>query len=184
MLLAFSDRLNYIELTLDYGQPPEGWDKMPLFRKDIWPLILVCKDQILEVYLFYNAHWQGKSEANRYCSGSSFNITPLGLISQMPPSMLNELEWRSDFGGHLNVLYLINSNSEILAALTRLYQSPGVFCDDSYDDLGLSLVERRHVQQLIRDIPNNNVLLGFGHDGDPVYIFGQSEILRSLNSDI
>jgi hypothetical protein len=101
-------------------------------------------------------------------------------MTKLSAQMLDLLKHRSYYGGHLNVLYMIPSESPLLTELVKLYPVPGVIDSDSTNDLALSFEARSELARFVEALPRQLAVVSFGHDGDPAFIFGERAALEKL----
>ena len=167
--------------------PPQGYHDEPGFLNKVWPFLLEHSALISNVYLFKNAffagqrRWQrtfGKSLKLTLNSRSELEIIDLGPMSSLPTQLLNDLRHRSFYGGHLNVLYKADSE-DFLAKLCRLWPTSGTI-SDQVDALGLQEMESDFLTNFLSSIPERYLVAAFGHDADPLYIFGSFPALTKL----
>ena len=96
-------------LELDsYIEPPIGYPGRPYFDSDLWPLIVRRSDEVKMVLWFHPdppPTRTGRRESH---------LTELGPMTKLSADMLAMLKHRSYYGGHLNVLYVIPSESPLL----------------------------------------------------------------------
>lgn len=171
--------VSFIELTCDLG-PEKGYADGAYFDTDIWPIFLSNLDAVEKVFLFINSGW-GSSKKN-FESGEkvSPNIADIGPMEWLSNKQLREIEGRSFFGGHLNVLYLIAAKNSVLTKLLSMYPQPVKLNSRPVDTLPLKNRETVELGMLVSNIPDSHVLVGFAHDADPLYIFGSLSTLESL----
>lgn len=159
----------FLELE-SYMEPPEGFPDGPYFNSDLWPLILRRSDEVRNV-LWFRHESVGAGESH---------LAELGPLTTQSNQMMETLKHRSFYGGHLNVLYVVQAESLLLVELAKLYPKPGVIDSDSRNDLGLPIHARSELARFVESLPPQWAVLTFAHDADPAYIFGERETLEKL----
>jgi hypothetical protein len=164
-----------IFLELDsYIEPPIGYPGRPYFDSDLWPLIVSRIDEVQSVLWFRH-----DLPPDRTSLGEG-RLTDLGPMTKLSTQMMEMLKHRSYYGGHLNALYVIPSESLLLTELVKLYPVPAVIGSDSTNDLALSFDARSELARFVGALPHQLVVLSFAHDGDPAFIFGEQAALEKL----
>ena len=153
-----------------YIEPPLGCPEGPYFDSDLWPLILRRANEI-QTLLWFRHEPPGVNESH---------LADLGPLTTQSGQMLETLKHRSYYGGHLNVLYVVQAESLLLRELVKLYPKPGVLYSDSTNNLGLPFEARSELARFVESLPPHGSLLSFAHDADPAYIFGDRETLQEL----
>ena len=167
----------FIELT-SYLEPPAGFPTRPYFDEDLWPLLTAHAADIERVLLFqHNSHKAIFPPASKLVSR---NIAEIGRLTDVPPNVLATLAHLSFYGGHLNVLYEVSSDSPLLERLIDSYPVSARIANDQVDNLGLAEEARSELAGLVEKLTSRHVLLAFAHDGDPLYVFGAQTTLQSL----
>lgn len=169
--------MNFIELTSYIGDP-QGYGDGPDFTNDVWPLIRRKQKEIANVFLFRNdtsssLGWSG------YYEPVSNNIGRIRPMSELTQGEIEKLEHWSFYGGHINVIYQLPSESSLLRELLGIYPTVRLSSDD-VDEIGLGPEYLAELQRLIAGSPTGSLHFSFSHDADPLYIFGELESLRSL----
>ena len=155
-----------------YIEPPLGYPEGPYFQTDLWPLILRRSDEVQTVLWF---QYEPPRVNESY-------LADLGPLTRQPDYMMEMLKHRSFYGGHLNVLYVIQAESLLLRELVKLYPQPGVLYSDSTNDLGLPFDARSELARFVESLPPKWAILSFAHDADPAYIFADREMLEELHA--
>jgi hypothetical protein len=164
-----------IFLVLDsYIEPPIGYPGRPYFDSDVWPLIVTRSDEIK------SALWFHHDRSPDHTGLRQSPVTDLGPMAKLSAQTIDMLKHKSYYGGHLNVLYVIPSESPLLTELVNLYPAPGVIDSDSTNDLALSFAVRSELTRFVEALPRQLVVLSFAHDGDPAFIFGERAALEKL----
>lgn len=164
----------FLELE-SYIEPPLGFPGHPYFASDLWPLLLSRSDEVRTVLWF-----QHEPPLNEAGVRESY-LTDLGPLTNQSEQMMEMLKHRSYYGGHLNVLYVVQPDSSLLTELVKMYPTPGVIASDSTTDLGLPVGAKSELAQFVENhlLPRWAVLT-FAQEGDTAYIFGQRETLETL----
>ena len=84
---------------------------------------------------------------------SESHLADLGPLIRQSDQMMEMLKHRSFYGGHLNVLYVVQAESLLLMELAKLYPKPGVIDRDSTNDLGLPVHARSELAQFVESLP-------------------------------
>lgn len=153
-----------------YIEPPLGFPEGPYFDTNLWPLILRRANEVQTV-LWFRHEPPGVNESH---------LADLGPLITQCDQMMEMLKHRSFYGGHLNVLYVIQAESLLLRELVKLYPKPGVLYSDSTNNLGLPVDARSELARFVESLPPRWSVLSFAHDADPAYIFGDRETLEEL----
>ena len=159
----------FLELE-SYIEPPLGYPDGPYFDSDLWPLILRRSDEVQTV-LWFRHETPAVNESH---------FADLGPLTRQSDQMMETLKHRSYYGGHLNVLYVIQPESLLLRELVKLYPKPGVLYSDSTNNLGLPFEARSELARFVESLPPRWSVLSFCGDGDPACIFGDGETLEQL----
>jgi hypothetical protein len=174
-----SDSISYLEFTSFSESNPQGYDDEPLFDAHIWPLFIERSASIAKVCLFVNSHWSGHGRLLEAGRKVDSHLTDLGQMRLLTEKQLIELNHLSFFGGHLSVFYLINIADDLLKKLQALWQRRPTLSSGT-GDLGLTENESSALAGLIQGLGSDQVLVSFGHDADPMYIFGPLSALQWL----
>ena len=178
---------SYLTLTSRCG-PPHGYYDEPDFLEDVWPFFLENSSEFESVYLFKNSYfggqryWQrrfGKQLGVTLKGRSEPQIIDLGPMTSLSPPLLDDLRHRSFYGGHLNVLYRTNTQGSLIARLCEFWPSPGTL-NDKFENLGLANIERDFLLDFLSSVSEQHFLAAFGHDADPLYVFGNLRVLTRL----
>ena len=153
-----------------YIEPPLGYPDGPYFDSDLWPLILRRSDEVRTVLWF----------RHEPPSLNESHLADLGPLTTQSDQMMEMLKHRSYYGGHLNVLYVIQAESLLLRELVKLYPKPGVLYSDSTNNLGLPFDAMSELARFVDSLPPHWSVLSFCGDGDPACIFGDRETLEEL----
>ena len=158
----------------------------PYFPNDIWPYILKNKDKIDKVWLFLIKHLlpRPKKIAKEFKNASEIHrkIFFIGSFINMDDRECAKLEALSFYKGHLSVIYRtsdINFLTELIMkwntnpVLTEL--KPGMK-EDEY------IIFNDFINDLLKE--NNGFLFGFGHDGEPLFIFDMENKLKILINNV
>ena len=160
----------FLELE-SYIEPPHGFPEGPFFSSDLWPLILRRSDEVKSVLWF-------RHESPDHAGAS--HLSELGPFTMQSNQTIEMLKHRSFYGGHLNVMYVIQADGELLQELVRLYPRAGTIYSDSTNDLALTPAARFDLARFVESLPPDLLLLSFAHDADPAYIFGAHAALEKL----
>ena len=153
-----------------YIEPPLGYPDGPYFDTDLWPLILRRSDEVRTVLWF----------RHEPPSLNESHFADLGPLTRQSGQMMEMLKHRSYYGGHLNVLYVIQAESLLLRELVKLYPKPGVLYSDSTNNLGLPFDAISELARFVESLPPHWSVLTFCGDGDPACIFSDRETLEEL----
>lgn len=168
--------MNFLELT-SYIADPQRYAEFPDFKNDVWPLIRSKGKEIESVLLFRNDSSSSIGWLGRYEIVTQ-NIIDIGSMGEFTDHELSKIEHWSFYGGHLNVLYRVSSESSLLKELCSLYPVVNLSSDDP-DQLGLGQEFLTELQSFTAASPKF-LYFSFAHDGDPLCIFGDFEALRDL----
>ena len=111
---------------------------------------------------------------------SESRLADLGSLTKQSDQMMEMLKHRSFYGGHLNVLYVIQAESLLLRELVKLYPKPGILYSDSTNNLGLPFEAMSELARFVESLAPHWSVLTFCGDGDPACIFGDRETLEEL----
>jgi hypothetical protein len=169
--------MNFIELTSYIGEP-EGYADFPNFPDDIWPLLTRKSKEVESLYLFRNddslsLSWSGHYEV------VTQRIVRIRSMAELTKDELDRIRHLSFYGGHLNVLYRVSTQGSLLSELCKLFPVVRLSSDD-IDQLGLEPEALAELRTFTAASPAGFLHFSFGHDGDPLYIFGDLEPLRAL----
>ena len=167
--------MNFLELT-SYIGGPQGYADRPEFSDDVWPLLMRKRTEIEGVFLFRNDRSRSLGWAGEYAVVSE-NIVRIRPMDQLTEHEIDKLKHWSFYGGHLNVLYRVSSESSLLRELCNLYPTIHHSSDD-VEPLGLD--EEFLPELRVFTAASPSLHLSFAHDGDPLYVFGELEALREL----
>lgn len=165
----------YIELT-SLSEETGYYDEQPDFASDVWPLLTRHSHAVKQVYLFANHHARGRGSLWR----NPQEFITLGPMASLSAKRLSEIRNWSFFGGHLSVFYETSSNETWLQGLFTLWLRPAQLKSGD-EDLGLTAHEVQRLQNFISGLPADRIVFAFGHDGDPLYVFGREEVLSRLS---
>lgn len=172
--------LSFIELTSDLGEEM-GYADEPEFVEHVWPVFLRNSDAVERVFLYINRAWTGSKRSFQAGERVSANIADIGPMERLSKNQFEEIEYRSFFGGHMNVLYQIAITSDLLLQVLNLYPNARMPIKQEGATFGLRYEnERSELKTFIRSIPDTHVLASFAHDADPLYIFGSAASLKNL----
>lgn len=165
----------YLELTRFSDTSPQGFDDFPRFDKNIWPLLMQNASIVETVYVCkYPSIWQ-----RLFSKGSARQeIIDIGALKMLSSNKIKEIKQLSNYGGHLDVFYKVK-DEDFLCRLIQMWSSPGQIGKD-INALGLDHAKKSNIENLVSNIATSYVLLSFGHDADPLYIIGASEVLSRL----
>ena len=169
--------MNFIELT-SLIDDEQGYADDPEFQSDIWPLLTHKAKDINSVFLFRNHGSRGFGWLGPYQVVSQ-NICRIQPMSELTDDELGKIKQWSFYGGHLNVLYSAASESSLVRELCRIYPSFSLSSDD-IDQLALDPEPLTELRAFTAALPKEVVHFAFAHDGDPLFMFGELEVLRAL----
>jgi hypothetical protein len=169
--------VNFLELTSRIGEPEEYAD-FPEFQSDVWPLLRQKANEIEGVFVFAQPRSRSWSWPGRY-EAVSERIVRLSPTTELTQEEFKELEHLSFYGGHLNVLYQLPSGSPLLHELCAMYPTVSLSSDD-LDQLALDPEPLAELRAFTDALPQESLHFAFAHDGDPLFVFGYLETLRSL----
>ena len=169
--------MNFLELTSYIGDP-QGYADEPGFTRDVWPLIRSKQKEIANVFLFRNDTSSSLGWSSYYEPVTN-NIARIRPMSELTDGEIEKLQHWSFYGGHLNVLYQLPSESSLLHGLISLYPVVKLSSHD-VDPIGLDPEYLAELRGFIDASPSGLLHFCFSHDADPLYIFGELESLRSL----
>ena len=172
--------MNFLELT-SYIDDAQGYAEFPDFLSDVWPLLKGKRNEIEDVFLFQNDSssslgWPG------YYEVVTQNIRHIRSMDELTDQELSKLEHLSFYGGHLNVLYRVSTESSLPREFCTLYPIVNLSSDD-IDQLGLEQKYLIELREFTAALPKQSLYFSFAHDADPLYIFGDLEALRTLLRD-
>jgi hypothetical protein len=167
--------LEFLELTSYIGDP-QGYADFPSFKNDVWPLIKSKAKEIESVFLFRNDSSSNVGWLGRYEIVTQ-NIIRIGYMDELTNDELSKIEHWSFYGGHLNVLYRVSTESPLLEELCSLYPVVKLSSEDT-DQIGLGQESLTELQAFTAASPRL-LHFSFAHDADPLCIFGDLERLRS-----
>ncbi len=170
--------ISFIELTRHIS-PRRGYATVPLFHRHIWPLLLRHADSINETFLFFNSRWAGSKKSFAGGESVSTNIVTIGSLEELSPNGFKEIERRIE-SGCFNVLFRIERTSRLLPQLFDLWITHGKVVWGASDDIGLKKDETEELARLLVSLSEADVIAGFGHEGEPCYLFGARETLEVL----
>src|SRR5687768_9835781 len=98
-------------------------------------------------------------------------------MDELTNDELSKIEHWSFYGGHLNVLYRVSTESPLLEELCSLYPVVKLSSEDT-DQIGLGQESLTELQAFTAASPRL-LHFSFAHDADPLCIFGDLERLRS-----
>jgi hypothetical protein len=173
------DTLTFLELTTYSESNPQGYDDKPSFQSDIWPLFVNTANKIQHVYLFINSNWSDhkRLKAQGVSAGSCVDLGSMGLLTKKD---IKELEHLSFFGGHLNVLYLIEQRDRLIQDLLKLFKKSGVTLRCASQGLSLHVNEQNELRGFLAQAVSSHIFASFGHDGDPLFLFGKLPVLQGI----
>lgn len=171
--------MDFIKLT-SFISPARGYAAGPSFEKQIWPLVLNNADAVEKVYLFVNSYWSGKKGSFEAGEPVSSNIAEIGPLEWLSAKQYKEIKDRSFLTGQLNVMYRIAPSHKLLPQLFDLWPRPGKLSNHRADDFGLKKGETVEFASFVESIPDAYVVMSFGRNADPLYIFGSTVTLRQL----
>lgn len=145
----------FLELSSFEPGNPQGYADEPDFRKHIWPFIRLHAVDI--------KHVEYRSVNNR-TRGQFVNAGPLHTLDEKHLEQISEL---SNWGGHLDVLY-VTDKLNLIKQLAQMYPSSPVLHNDPVD-AGIPADLLQRIDSLM---DTTNYVFAFGHDGDPAYVFG------------
>lgn len=172
--------INFLEFTCFSEKDPGGYTEKPTFYDHIWPYILSHIGEFECVYLFLNHYLSDHFEKEKWKTKISENIYNIGPLSNFSEKALEEIGMRSYDAGHLGVLYQIPASSNTLLDLIDLWPYEGQLIANS-DDLGLKDSEIIELKKFTESIDKESFLMAFGHDADPMYLFGNNDMLLKLS---
>ncbi len=176
-------QLSFIELTRDLS-PQRGYALAPRFHAHIWPLLLRHADSIKETFLFFNSRWSGNKNAFDVGEKVSPNIASVNSLGWLSPNQFRDIDRRIHAEGYLNVLFSIEWKSSLLSQLLDLWITHGKIVWGTADDLGLKRYEVNELAKLISNLNESEIVAGFGHEAEPLYLFASPETLKSLLSEV
>ena len=169
--------MNFLELTSYIGEP-QGYADFPEFQSDVWPLLRRKANEIESVFIFAQPRQARRSWPGRY-EPISERIARLSPTSELTQQEFSELQLLSFYAGHLNVIYQISTESSLLRELCALYPVVNLSSDD-IDQLGIDPEPLAELRAFTDALPPGFLNYSFSHDGDPLFVFGPLEALRSL----
>lgn len=167
--------MNFLELT-SYIDEEQGYDGFPDFTDDVWPLLTRKAEEIEGLFLFHSSRGVGWAGHYEVVMG---RIVRLKSLNELTKDELGKIEHWSFYGGHLNVLFRVSSESSLLRELCNFYPSVNLSSDD-VDQLALKQESLAELRAFTAALPQELVFFSFAHDADPLYVFGHLETLRVL----
>lgn len=169
--------MNFLELTSYIGEP-DGYADSPDFQSDIWPLMRRKAQEIESVFLFRSDKSSSMGWLGHYDLVSQ-NIIRIGSMSDLNDTELSRIEHWSFYGGHLSVVYRVSIQSSLVHEFCKLF--PGVsLSSDDIDQLAMEPELLSELRWLSDESPKEILHFAFAHDADPLFIFGDLDVLRSL----
>lgn len=169
--------MNFLELTSWIGGPEE-YAEFPEFQSDVWPLLRRKAHEIEGVFLFRSEPSRSLGWAGGYEMVTE-RIARLSSTADLTEPEFNELQYLSFYRGHLSVLYRVSSENSLLHELCSMYPTVGLSSDE-IDQLALRPESLAELRAFTDALPQEAVHFAFAHDGDPLFVFGHLETLRSL----
>ncbi|MEJ2182860.1 MAG: hypothetical protein P8Y66_05005 [Nitrospirota bacterium] len=167
MMLQPDERIYFLECTSYSENNPQGYDDLPVFHRDVWPLIENNIDSIETIYIF-----------------PPHEEEPEVIEKEIIKNLYREqLRWRnvkhrSYYGGHLDV-YFRTSDLSFISRLISLWRQPCPLMN-TVEDLKIEDYKIIFLRNITKEMDESYVLFGFGHDGDPLYLFGQVNTLATI----
>lgn len=166
--------LHSIKLT-SHINPRQGYAAYPRFDREVWSLFRAHKGKIEGVFVFANSFWGG--DVRLFASHKQ--ITPLisriESFALMTDKQLDDLRRRTSDEGHLSILYLIETTSELLPRLANLYPRSGcTLGDEMRDEPGLKQNEAAELRLFVQNYSPEYTTVSFASNADPCYIFSAS----------
>lgn len=176
--------LSFIELTRDLSPPRRGYAPAPRFHAHVWPLLLRHADSIKETFLFFNSRWCGNKNAFDAGEKVSPNIASVNSLEWLSSNQFKDIARRINVKGYLNVLFSIERESSLLMQLLDLWITHGKIVWGAADDLALKRYEVKELAELIANLNESEIVAGFGHEAEPLYLFASQETLKSLLGEV
>lgn len=169
IMLSNNKHIDYLECTSYSKDNPQGYDDVPVFHKDVWPLIENNIKAIETIYVFEPTEEEPM-------------IYKRDIIDSLYPEQLEHIAHRSYYGGHLDVYYKTNSIS-LIYRLINLWQHPCIL-KSTAEALKIDNYKIFFIRNVISEMAETSALFGFGHDGDPLYLFGHKNTLDTFIKEI
>jgi len=174
------EQTKLLELTAFSKQNPMGYDDKPDFTHDLWPFLNKHASSITNTYVLETSGLLGKgtAEVMRLVDRRiESHIADFGSLDTIDEKLTQQIRLLSFYGGHLSVWYR-TKELNVAIEFCRLWNQVGEIMD--LKDLPL---DSKDIETLTRGLISTlgtDILLSFGHDGDPAYLLGNSSILQEI----
>lgn len=154
----------FLECTSWSDENPQGYDDVPRFRKHIWPLLMEGNVQAIEtIYVFRPYEEEPVMYEKDSFAGYGYSA---------------EMEHKSYYGGHLDIFYKTRDRA-FISKLVNLWLRPCTL-ENSEEKLSIKEIKLKFLERTIKEMGKEFVLFGFGHDADPLYLFGEKSLLTAI----
>lgn len=165
----------FMELSSFDDSNPQGYDDAPDFDSDIWALLLARRSSIGRVVSWSATKPSLLDKLRKQNRVDPIEVQEYGPMGSLSEPALASLRERSNWGGDFSVFF-ITSDYVLVRELILLYRrSPRIS-----QGLAASRVPSAALEIVQRAVAPGIFVLTFGHDGDPICIFGENEALSSL----
>lgn len=159
-------------------------EETPYFPADIWPLILENGSSLSKVIIILDNHFYLKKNRLKRLY-KKFKIDNDVIIIEIA-NALNQVQKRaleelSFYGGHINVLYKTENLVFVIELMMKWIKPPAL---NDIDNLGLSDKWLTSFSKIYDKLNENELLFGFGHDGEPMIIFSNENKLIKIKTII
>lgn len=156
----------------------------PEFLRDTWPAILPVIDARSPIFIIKN-----QSDSDRMframlagVRGSGGRLLEEGLyelpsIEHCSPKQVETLKYLSFYNGHLNVIFAVHLGSRDFARF--LAQWPRFEIHRLGSEAAFAVEDWRPFGRRLSRIIEGRTLVGFGHDGAPLFIFSRDPELEA-----
>lgn len=159
--------MTYLEAQ---NRDPTRPDTGVSFTKTVWPL-LISRGSEIDAFLF--------GARKRIPHLSPDGVERLGRLAALDRETQEKVRHFSYYGGNMNVVFRAASRGpiEALVAPWPLLQTKD---DEDFLPPSWTPRETKAFLSLVMDSPVGGASFCFGHDGDPLFVFANSELIRSL----
>lgn len=152
----------WVKLTAYSETDPFGYKEFPDFVKDVWALMSSNRKFFTQVYEITD----------------EFTIISWGSLSEIPSEKIDCIRDRSYYSGHLSVFYKINSR-ETIDKLVKLWPYKNII-QYSSENIRMDTKHKEIIDALLKNLHVDEVLIGFAHDADPMYLIGSNILMGKL----